>query len=96
MIGLIAFQQQWYLSGLVMIVVFSLGLATVLATIGLVLVNTKAYLNEKRRTTKSRVYRVLEARLPVFGALVITLIGAAMVMLSVIRLGWIDPSNFTV
>jgi hypothetical protein len=64
--------------------------------LGLVLVNTKAYLNERRRTTKSRLYRVLEAKLPVFGALVITLIGAAMVMLAAIRLGWIDPSRFTV
>ncbi|MBE7491765.1 MAG: sulfite exporter TauE/SafE family protein [Planctomycetes bacterium] len=95
-IGAIAFQQQMYFAGLVMVIVFSLGLALVLATIGLVLVQTKDYLNEKRRTTRSRLYRTLEAKLPVFGALVITLIGAAMVMLAAIRLGWIDPNSFAV
>jgi ABC-type nickel/cobalt efflux system permease component RcnA len=95
-IGLVAFSQQLYFAGLVMILVFSLGLATVLATIGLVLVNTKAYLNEKRRSTKSRLYLALEAKLPVFGALVITVIGVAMVMLAAIRLGWIDPTKFAV
>lgn len=95
-IAMIAFQQQWYFAGLVMVLVFSLGLAMVLATIGLVLVQTKDYLNEKRRTTKSRLYLTLEKKLPVFGALVITLIGAGMVMLAAIRLGWIDPSRFAV
>ncbi len=95
-IGLIAFQQQWYFAGLVMIVVFSFGLAAVLATIGLTLVSTKDYLNKRRRETKSWLYRTLEAKLPVFGALVITLIGAAMVMLAAIRLNLIDPSKFSV
>jgi len=95
-IGLIAFQQQWYFAGLVMVLVFSMGLAMVLAAIGLVLVQTKDYLNEKRQTTKSRLYRVLEAKLPVFGALVITLIGAGMVMLAAIRLGWVDPTRFAI
>ncbi|MBK9973616.1 MAG: hypothetical protein IPP14_02415 [Planctomycetes bacterium] len=95
-IGLIAFQQQWYFAGLAMIVVFSFGLAAVLAAIGLTLVSTKDYLNKRRRETKSWLFRTLEAKLPVFGALVITLIGAAMVMLAAIRLNLIDPSKFSV
>lgn len=95
-IGLIAFQQQWYFSGLIMLVVFSLGLAAVLATIGLVLVQTKSYLRTKRQQTKSRLYRFLEAKLPVFGALVITLIGTLMVTFALIRLGLVDTATFTV
>lgn len=95
-IGLIAFQQQWYLSGLIMVIVFSIGLAAVLAAIGLVLVQGKSYLNQRRKETKSRVYRVLERKLPVFGALVIALIGGAMTLLALIRLELIDPSTFTV
>jgi hypothetical protein len=42
------------------------------------------------------LYLALEAKLPVFGALVITIIGVAMVMLAAIRLGWIDPTKFAV
>lgn len=95
-IALFAFQAQLYLTGLIMVIVFSLGLAVVLATIGLVLVNTKQYLNEKRRTTRSGLYLWLEAKLPVFGALMITLIGGAMVLLAAIRLGWVDPGGFSV
>lgn len=95
-IGLIAFQQQWYLSGLIMVIVFSIGLAAVLAAIGLVLVQGKSYLNQRRRETKSRLYRALERKLPVFGALVIALIGGAMTLLALIRLEMIDPSTFTV
>ncbi|MBK8207659.1 MAG: sulfite exporter TauE/SafE family protein [Planctomycetes bacterium] len=95
-IGLIAFQQQWYLSGLMMVIVFSLGLAMVLAAIGLVLVQTKGYLNQRREKSKSRLYRVLEKKLPVFGALVIALIGAIMTLMALIRLEIVDPSSFTV
>lgn len=95
-IGLIAFQQQWYLSGLIMVIVFSIGLAAVLSAIGLVLVQTKSYLNQRRKETKSRVYRMLERKLPVFGALVIALIGGAMTLLALIRLELIDPASFTV
>ena len=95
-IGLIAFRQQWYISGLIMVFVFSLGLAAVLSTIGLMLVHSKDYLNRKRKETKGKVYRLLEAKLPVFGALVITLIGTLMVLMALIRLNLIDPANFTV
>ncbi len=95
-IGLIAFQQQWYLSGLIMVIVFSLGLATVLAAIGLVLVQTKGYLNQRRKESKSRLYRILEKKLPVFGALLIALIGAVMTLMALIRLEIVDPSRFTV
>ena len=95
-IGLIAFSNGWYFSGLIMVTVFSLGLAAVLATIGLLMVHSKEYLSRKRKETKSKLYRLLEAKLPVFGALVITLIGTIMVMLAMIRLQLIDVAKFTV
>jgi ABC-type nickel/cobalt efflux system permease component RcnA len=95
-IGLIAFQQQWYFSGLILVIVFSFGLAVVLSAIGLALVQGKSYLRQRREQSKSRLYRLLETKLPVFGALLITLIGLAMVMLALIRLDLIDPRSFTV
>lgn len=95
-IALYSFAQEWYFSGFVMVVVFSLGLACVLAAIGLALVQSKSYLSEKQKTSRSRVYRWAERKLPVLGALVITLIGAAMVMLACIRLGYVDPLSFAV
>ena len=67
-----------------------------LATIGLMLVHSKEYLNRKRKETRSKLYRLLEAKLPVFGALVITLIGTVMVLMAMIRLELIDPAKFTV
>ena len=96
MIGLIFFSAKLYFAGLVMVVVFSFGLAIVLATIGLMLVHSKEYLNRKRKETRSKLYRLLEAKLPVFGALVITLIGTVMVLMAMIRLELIDPAKFTV
>jgi len=95
-VGLIAFRSQMYASGLIMVLVFSLGLAVVLAAIGLVLVQGKSYLHARGRQGKGRLYRALETKLPVFGALVITTIGVAMVLLSLIRLNLIDPRSFTV
>ncbi|MCA8913068.1 MAG: sulfite exporter TauE/SafE family protein [Planctomycetes bacterium] len=95
-IGLIFFSAKLYFAGLVMVVVFSFGLAIVLATIGLMLVHSKEYLNRKRKETRSKLYRLLEAKLPVFGALVITLIGTVMVLMAMIRLELIDPAKFTV
>ena len=95
-VGLIAFQQQLYLQGLIMIVVFSFGLAVVLSAIGLVLVQTKGYLRERNKRGRGRVMGLLEAKLPVFGALVITAIGVVMVVMAAIRLELIDPRSFTV
>jgi len=93
-IGLIAFQQQWYFSGLILVIVFSLGLAVVLAAIGLVLVQSKSYLAARRRESKSRLLTMIESKLPVFGALVITMIGVVMVMFALIRLDLVDPNTF--
>ncbi|MCA8934757.1 MAG: hypothetical protein KDB68_01005 [Planctomycetes bacterium] len=95
-IGLVFFSAKLYFAGLVMVIVFSLGLAAVLSTIGLLMVHSKEYLSRKRKETKSKLYRLLEAKLPVFGALVITLIGTIMVMLAMIRLQLIDVAKFTV
>ncbi|MCB9896024.1 MAG: hypothetical protein H6839_16440 [Planctomycetes bacterium] len=95
-IGLIFFSAKLYFAGLIMVIAFSFGLAVVLATIGLMLVHSKEYLNRKRKQTKSKLYRLLETKLPVFGALVITLIGTLMVVMALIRLNLIDPANFTV
>lgn len=95
-IGLIALQQQWYTTGLIMVLAFSVGLAAVLTAIGLALVHSKAYMAKKRKETKSKLYRLLEAKLPVFGALVIAMIGVVMVMFALIRLDLIDPAKFTV
>ena len=58
-IGLIFFSAKLYFAGLVMVVVFSFGLAIVLATIGLMLVHSKEYLNRKRKETRSKLYRLL-------------------------------------
>ena len=95
-IGLVFFSAKLYFAGLVMVIVFSLGLAAVLSTIGLLMVHSKEYMSRKRKETKSKLYRLLEAKLPVFGALVITLIGTIMVMLAMIRLQLIDVAKFTV
>jgi nickel/cobalt transporter (NicO) family protein len=95
-IGLIAFQQQWYFSGLVMVVVFSMGLAIVLSAIGIVLVQTKGYLSRDKGRPKGAVYRFAETKLPVLGAMAIALIGCAMTLLAMIRLELIDPLMFAV
>ena len=79
-----------------MVVVFSIGLALILSSIGLVMVSTKSYLQSKRKATPSKLYRFLETRLPVLGALIFTLIGGAFVLLALIRLDLIDPTKFTV
>lgn len=95
-IALYSFAQEWYFAGLVMVVVFSLGLACVLGAIGLALVQGKSYLRQKQQQSRSRLYRWAERKLPVLGALIIMLIGAAMVMLACIRLEYIDPRSFAV
>jgi nickel/cobalt transporter (NicO) family protein len=93
-IGLIAFQQQWYVGGLLMVTAFSIGLATVLATIGLILVQTKSYLAARRRETKSPRLAALEAKLPVFGAMMITLVGMVILLFALIRIDVIDPTTW--
>lgn len=95
-IGLLAFQWQMEFSGLIAVLAFSVGLATVLATIGLMLVQSKEYLARRSQEKRGPVARYLEAKLPVFGALVITLIGTLIVVFALIRLNLIDPSKFTV
>ena len=95
-IGLIAFQWQQYAWGLILVTVFSLGLAVVLASIGLMLVRSKEYMNRKPAQHKSRLRRDLEAKLPVFGALVIALLGTAMTLLAMLRLDLFDPASFAV
>lgn len=95
-IGLIAFQQQWYFAGLVMVLVFSLGLAVVLSSIGLVMVQSKGYLKQRGEKSKGRVYRLIEEKLPVFGALVITLIGLTLALFALVRLEILDPNSFMV
>lgn len=95
-IGLIAFQQQWYLAGLIMVLVFSLGLAAVLSSIGLVMVQSKTYLKHRAEGEKGRMYRLVEDKLPVFGALVITLIGLTLSLFALVRLDILDPNTFMV
>jgi ABC-type nickel/cobalt efflux system permease component RcnA len=95
-LGLIAFQQQLYLQGLIMVIVFSVGLAVVLSAIGLVLVQTKGYLRERGKQHKGRLYRLVETKLPVLAALVIAMIGIVMVVMAAIRLELINPRSFTV
>lgn len=95
-IGLLAFQWQMEFSGLIAVLAFSVGLATVLATIGLMLVQSKEYLARRSKEKRGPVARFLEAKLPVFGALMITLIGTLIVVFALIRLDLIDPSKFTV
>lgn len=94
-IALIAFQQGLYFSGLIMVTFFSLGLAVVLAAIGLTLVKTKGYMR-KKSGQRSKFAMMLERRLPVFGASVIMLIGCVMTMFALIRLGLIDTATFIV
>ncbi len=67
-----------------------------LATIGLTLVQSKEYLARRSKEKRGPVARFLEAKLPVFGALMITLIGTLIVVFALIRLDLIDPSKFTV
>lgn len=95
-IGLLAFQWQMEFSGLIAVLAFSVGLATVLATIGLMLVHSKEYLARRSQEKRGPVARFLEAKLPVFGALMITLIGTLIVVFAMIRLNLIDPSKFAV
>jgi hypothetical protein len=84
-------------TGLVAVLAFSLGLAAVLATIGLVLVQGRSYLSAKTAgKPSSPLSRFLEAQLPVLGALVITIVGVMLVAFSLIRLGVIDPAKFAI
>ncbi|MCC6575678.1 MAG: sulfite exporter TauE/SafE family protein [Planctomycetes bacterium] len=95
-IGLIAFQQQWYFAGLMLVLVFSLGLAVVLSAIGLTLVISRSYLTRKLSGPQGRVSRFLRTRLPVIGALIITLIGFAMVLIALLRLEVLDLSKLAI
>ena len=95
-IGLVAFSNQMYGKGLLAVAVFSIGMGAVLTAIGLMLVHSKEYLQKKSKGSNSRLFKFAEAKLPTFGALVITLIGLTMVVFAAIRLGLLDPTNFTV
>jgi nickel/cobalt exporter len=96
-IGLFAFQWGMEVSGLIAVLAFSVGLALVLATIGLVLVQGKSYLAERAKDRPSGpLYRFLENQLPILGAMVITVIGVLLTTFALIRLDLIDPVKFTV
>jgi ABC-type nickel/cobalt efflux system permease component RcnA len=82
-------------AGLILVLVFSVGLALVLSTIGLILVATKGYMRARQKEHKGAFYRFMETKVPVIGALGITLIGFTMVLMALLRLGVLDMSTFT-
>ncbi len=135
-IALISIDQHMLVAGLILVLVFSLGLAIVLSTIGLVLVATKSYMSgppqphgplyrryapwlTRTSSNKSLLHSIaalnvsmlllfesaiirvsrflapLAPRLPVAGALGITLIGFTMVLMALLRLGVLDMATFT-
>lgn len=94
-IGLLAFQWKMEIAGLIAVLVFSVGLAGVLAVIGLMLVQTKEYLHNRSRK-KGRFAQLAEQKLPVLGALAITLVGAVILLFALVRLSVIDPATFTI
>jgi nickel/cobalt transporter (NicO) family protein len=96
-IGLFAFQWQMEFSGLIAVLAFSVGLAVVLATIGLVMVQGKSYLAARAQERPSGpLSRFLENQLPVLAAMVITIIGVLLTAFALIRLEIINPATFTV
>lgn len=95
-IALISIDRHMLLAGLVLVLVFSLGLALVLSFIGLMLVTTKGYMRARQKERRGPVYRFFETKVPVIGALAITLIGFTMVLMALLRLGVLDLSTFTV
>ncbi len=80
---------------LILVLVFSIGLALVLTTIGLLLVATKGYMRSRQSKSKGALYRFMETKVPVIGALAITLIGFTMVLMALLRLGVLDQATFT-
>lgn len=94
-IALISIDRHMLVAGLILVLVFSLGLALVLSTIGLMLVATKGYMRARQKEKRGPVYRFFEAKVPVIGALVITLIGFTMMLMALLRLGVLDLSTFT-
>lgn len=94
-IALISIDRHMLAAGLILVLVFSIGLALVLSTIGLVLVATKGYMRSRQRAGKGPVYRFLETKVPIIGALVITLVGFTMVLMALLRLGVLDMATFT-
>jgi len=93
-IALISIEQRLFVAGLMLVVVFSLGLALVLSTIGLIMVATKGYMRA-RGERKTPFYRFMETKVPVIGALAITLIGFTMLLMALLRLQILDISTFT-
>ncbi|MBV6516258.1 MAG: hypothetical protein HPKKFMNG_01922 [Planctomycetes bacterium] len=94
-IALISIEQRLFAAGLLLVLVFSLGLALVLATIGLMLVATKSYMHARRNRPRNALYRFMETKVPVLGALAITLIGFTMVLMALLRLQVLDLATFT-
>jgi|GEM_PF-3529524 len=94
-IALISIDRQMLVAGLILVLVFSLGLALVLSTIGLMLVATKGYMRARRKERRGAAYRFFETKVPVIGALVIVLLGFTMVLMGLLRLGVLDLATFT-
>lgn len=92
-LALVMMTQGEAMLGVVLLVVFSVGLAAVLSAIGLVMVATRSYLKEKASRQRPWV-RGLVSKLPLFGGLAITLIGFVMIMAALHRMEVLDLRAF--
>lgn len=87
-LGLLMTTTGDYAWGMLVLVVFSAGLAAVLSAIGFTLVLTKGYLRTKQ--SESRAFKLMERYAPVVGATGITLIGFTLLLAAGMRFGWFD------
>jgi len=86
------FQNEAVL-GMVLLVVFSLGLAAVLTAIGLIMVASRSYMTRKA-AERGPIFRFAATKLPVIGGLAITLIGFLMTLAALHRLEILDLRVF--
>ncbi len=78
--------------GLMLLTVFSLGLAAVLSAIGITMVYTRSYLSQVAEKGNGRMGRLMH-KIPIFAGLVITLIGFTMLVGALERIGVIKVTG---
>ncbi len=83
MLGAITLQRVGF--GLLLIFIFSLGLASVLSGIGILLVKARSFFD--RVPVSGRVYRLL----PVASAVFITIVGLGITWQALVSTGFISP-----
>jgi ABC-type nickel/cobalt efflux system permease component RcnA len=88
-LALVMMTQGEAVLGVVLLLVFSIGLAAVLSAIGLVMVATRSYLKDKASKQSPR-FLALVSKLPLLGGLAITLIGFVMIMAALHRMEVLD------